>query len=130
MPKMVVLQQADRLPLPVVDRVGEGRLANFALQLLPDVAIDCGRLAEVLLALEPLPETAQANKAQTPRALAGTYQLVVLLLVAQTNSADGLFRLRHAGLIDAILESLKLSAQCLTALHGFASALGTHNRMH
>jgi hypothetical protein len=86
----VILEECDLLAGLEEGRVGVGVLADFALELLPDVGVDEGRLLHVLLALEPLADALQVDVRQRACALAGRDQRVPHLVFTQTDPAHRL----------------------------------------
>jgi len=67
----------------------EGLLAQFTLECLPKEALDPLTLVNQLLAVQPFPQAVDVDVLHRACAVAGTNQLVFLIVViAQTNPAD------------------------------------------
>jgi hypothetical protein len=85
----LVLHQLLEHAVPQWNQVGEPHLAQLASKSLPEVSSHALRPLELLLAVNPLLQTAGVDVLHSPRALAYRYQLhVISVLLAQAYSAQ------------------------------------------
>jgi len=89
----LVIEQVQLTAILANEDVFEGRLANLALQILPNVGVDDRGLLTVALTLEPVLEAAQANGAHRSHTLARCDELVFRkLFLREADPANLVFR--------------------------------------